>query len=177
MHEQREQEGSPADAVEEAELGYEAALALVGTGRAQRRLLFICGLGNAADAVELLAVSLVLPAIGEQGRGSLRLSVAQLASLSAALFWGALVGTVRPACLAPLHRDRRTRSERASPLARRCCELLRRALPSCFSEATVAASVFPLRSRAPSHHSHHSWPGASRATCLAAGAPSRSAWR
>ena len=74
-------------------LTYEEALVLVGTGRVQRRMLLLCGLANASDAVELLCVSLVLPAVGPDG-ASLRLSVPQLASLSAALFWGAMVGTL-----------------------------------------------------------------------------------
>jgi MFS family permease len=81
------------DCSEELVLSYEEALALVGTGVFQRRTLWLCGLGNAADAVELLVVSLVLPAVGPDG-ASLRLSVPQLASLSAALFWGAMVGTL-----------------------------------------------------------------------------------
>jgi len=85
-------EASLPDADEE--LSYEEALDLVGTGRAQRRLLLICALGNAADAVELLSISLVLPAIGEEAQGSLRLSLGQKATLSAALFWGALLGTL-----------------------------------------------------------------------------------
>jgi len=76
-------------------LSYEAALeATLGTARAQRRLLLLCGLGNAADAAELLSVSLVLPAVGPDGRGSLRLTVEQLSLLSASLFVGALLGTL-----------------------------------------------------------------------------------
>jgi len=75
-------------------LSFDEALAACGTGRAQRSLLLLCGLGNAADAVELLAVSLVLPAVGPDGRGALRLTLPQLALLSSSLFWGALVGTL-----------------------------------------------------------------------------------
>jgi hypothetical protein len=75
-------------------LSYDAALDAVGTGAFTTRMTLLCGLGNAADAIELLSVSLVLPAVGPDGRGSLRLSLQQLATLSAALFWGALVGTL-----------------------------------------------------------------------------------
>ena len=75
-------------------LSYDEALDLAGVGPFTTRMTLLCGLGNAADAVELLAVSLVLPAVGPDGRGALRLSLAQMAALSSALFWGALVGTV-----------------------------------------------------------------------------------
>lgn len=75
-------------------LSYDEALDLAGVGPFTTRMTLLCGLGNAADAVELLAVSLVLPAVGPDGRGALRLSLAQMAALSSALFWGALLGTV-----------------------------------------------------------------------------------
>ena len=89
----REEALSAGDAEEPQALTYDEALALVGTGTVQRRMLLLCGLANASDAVELLCVSLVLPAVGPDG-ASLRLSVPQLAGLSAALFWGAMVGTL-----------------------------------------------------------------------------------
>lgn len=88
---------APADGGEggaAAPLSYDAALDLAGVGAFTTRMTLLCGLGNAADAVELLAVSLVLPAVGPDGRGALRLSLPQMAALSSALFWGALVGTV-----------------------------------------------------------------------------------
>lgn len=85
----------PPPAEDVVTLSYEAALeATLGNARAQRRLLLLCGLGNAADAAELLSVSLVLPAVGPDGRGSLRLTVEQLSLLSASLFVGALLGTL-----------------------------------------------------------------------------------
>ena len=77
-----------------AALSYDAALDAVGTGAFSTRMTLLCGLGNAADAIELLSVSLVLPAIGTDGLGALRLSLPQLAFLSSALFWGALGGTL-----------------------------------------------------------------------------------
>jgi VNT family MFS transporter (synaptic vesicle glycoprotein 2) len=78
----------------DAALSYDAALDLAGVGRFTTRMTLLCGLGNAADAVELLAVSLVLPAVGPDGRGALRLSLNEMAALSSALFWGALLGTL-----------------------------------------------------------------------------------
>jgi hypothetical protein len=41
---------------------YEEALIKIGFGRFQYLLLFVCGLANASDAVEILCVSFVLPA-------------------------------------------------------------------------------------------------------------------
>jgi VNT family MFS transporter (synaptic vesicle glycoprotein 2) len=40
---------------------YEAALDKIGFGKFQWLLLFVCGLANASDAVEILCVSFVLP--------------------------------------------------------------------------------------------------------------------
>jgi MFS family permease len=85
---------TPSSSAAAAPLSYDAALDAVGTGAFTTRMTLLMGLGNAADAVELLSVSLILPAVGPDGRGALRLSVPQLAQLSAALFWGALVGTL-----------------------------------------------------------------------------------
>jgi hypothetical protein len=41
--------------------GYEQALSLIGFGRFHLVLLFVCGLANASDAIEILCVSFILP--------------------------------------------------------------------------------------------------------------------
>ncbi len=69
---------------------FEEALQRVGYGRFQRRLLVICGLGWAADAMEVLLVSFALPAMSQEWS----LTVAQKSLLSTAIFLGMLVGAV-----------------------------------------------------------------------------------
>lgn len=80
-------------------LSVDEALDRVGTGRFQNLMLLVCGLGNAADAVELLCISLVLPAIGEtNSQSEMALTLTQLGWLSSSVFWGALVGTLGWGC-------------------------------------------------------------------------------
>ncbi|HUW68915.1 MAG TPA: MFS transporter [bacterium] len=69
---------------------FEEALQRVGYGRFQRRLLVICGLGWAADAMEVLLVSFALPAMSLEWS----LSTAQKSLPATAIFLGMLVGAV-----------------------------------------------------------------------------------
>ena len=46
---------------EDPDTGYEQALSLIGFGRFHLVLLFVCGLANASDAIEILCVSFILP--------------------------------------------------------------------------------------------------------------------
>ncbi len=69
---------------------FDEALEKIGYGRFQRRLLVICGLGWAADAMEVLLVSFALPAMSAEWS----LSAAQKGLLATAMFVGMLVGAV-----------------------------------------------------------------------------------
>lgn len=60
----------------------------MGCGRWQYIILLACGLGNAADAVEILAVGLVLPVAGDD----LQLGPGAKGALSACIFFGMLCG-------------------------------------------------------------------------------------
>jgi putative MFS transporter len=71
-------------------LSYEKALAGVGYGRFQRKLLLICGLGWAADAMEVLLVSFAMPSMAKEWS----LSPAQTGLLATAIFVGMLVGAL-----------------------------------------------------------------------------------
>ena len=71
-------------------LSYEDALAGVGYGTFQRKLLFICGLGWAADAMEVLLVSFAMPSMSAEWS----LSKAQTSFLATAIFLGMLVGAL-----------------------------------------------------------------------------------
>jgi putative MFS transporter len=62
----------------------------VGYGRFQRRLLWVCGLGWAADAMEVMLVSFALPAMAAEWA----LSAAQKGLLATALFVGMLAGAL-----------------------------------------------------------------------------------
>jgi len=62
----------------------------VGYGRFQRRLLWVCGLGWAADAMEVMLVSFALPAMAAEWS----LSAAQKGFLATALFVGMLAGAL-----------------------------------------------------------------------------------
>lgn len=62
----------------------------VGYGRFQRRLLWVCGLGWAADAMEVMLVSFALPAMAAEWS----LSAAQKGLLATALFIGMLAGAL-----------------------------------------------------------------------------------
>ncbi len=76
-------------------VSYDRALEQVGYGRFQRRLLWICGLGWAADAMEVMLISFALPAMGaewslgapEKGLLATAIFVGMFAG---ALFWGRL---------------------------------------------------------------------------------------
>ncbi len=71
-------------------VSFEEALEQVGYGRFQRRLLVICGLGWAADAMEVLLVSFALPAMSAEWS----LTAAQKGLLATSIFIGMLVGAV-----------------------------------------------------------------------------------
>eukprot|EP00879_Flechtneria_rotunda_P009853 GHRR01010305.1.p1 GENE.GHRR01010305.1~~GHRR01010305.1.p1 ORF type:complete len:541 (+),score=182.46 GHRR01010305.1:268-1890(+) len=66
----------------------ETALEHVGVGRFQWIALAMCGMANAADAVEILGMSLVLPAAGDD----LDLTAAGKSALSSCIFVGMLLG-------------------------------------------------------------------------------------
>jgi MFS transporter, putative metabolite:H+ symporter len=69
---------------------YEEALAKVGYGTFQRKLLLICGLGWAADAMEVLLVSFAMPSM----KAEWSLSNAQTGLLATAIFIGMLAGAL-----------------------------------------------------------------------------------
>jgi putative MFS transporter len=71
-------------------VSYERALEKVGYGRFQRRLLWICGFGWAADAMEVLLVSFAMPAMAAEWK----LSAAQKGLLGTAIFIGMFAGAV-----------------------------------------------------------------------------------
>lgn len=69
---------------------YDRALEAAGYGRFQRRLLWLCGLGWAADAMEVMLVSFALPAMSAEWA----LSAAQRGLATTALFAGMLAGAL-----------------------------------------------------------------------------------
>jgi Sugar phosphate permease len=69
---------------------YDEALGKIGFGRFQRRLLVICGLGWAADAMEILLVSFAMPSMAAEWA----LSKPQTALLQTTIFIGMLVGAL-----------------------------------------------------------------------------------
>jgi putative MFS transporter len=69
-------------------ISFDQAIEQIGYGRFQRRLMWICGLGWAADAMEVLLIAFALPAIGEEWG----LSNAQKGLLGTAIFLGMLAG-------------------------------------------------------------------------------------
>ncbi len=71
-------------------VSYDEALERVGFGRFQRRLLLVCGLGWAADAMEVLLVSFAMPAMAAEWS----LSVFQKSLLATAIFVGMLIGAL-----------------------------------------------------------------------------------
>lgn len=64
------------------------AIEQVGFGRFQRKLMVLCGLGWAADAMEVLLIAFVLPAVGEEWK----LTAGQKGLLGTAIFLGMLAG-------------------------------------------------------------------------------------
>lgn len=71
-------------------VSFDEALESAGYGPFQRKLLVICGLGWAADAMEVLLVSFALPAMSTEWA----LSPFQKSALATAIFIGMLVGAV-----------------------------------------------------------------------------------
>lgn len=69
-------------------LTYDQAIEQIGFGRFQRKLMLICGLGWAADAMEVLLIAFALPALGEEWG----LSNTQKGLLGTAIFLGMLGG-------------------------------------------------------------------------------------
>ncbi len=70
------------------QITYDQAIEQIGFGRFQRKLMWICGLGWAADAMEVLLIAFALPAIGEEWG----LTNAQKGLLGTAIFLGMLAG-------------------------------------------------------------------------------------
>ena len=71
-------------------LAYDEALEKIGYGRFQRKLLAICGIGWAADAMEVLLVSFAMPSMSAEWG----LKPAQTALLATAIFLGMIVGAL-----------------------------------------------------------------------------------
>jgi len=71
-------------------ISFEDAIEEIGFGRFQTKLMIICGLGWAADAMEVLLISFVLPAAGKEWG----LTPAQMGFLGTAIFIGMLLGAV-----------------------------------------------------------------------------------
>ncbi len=69
-------------------LSFEDAIEQIGFGRFQKRLMVVCGVGWAADAMEVLLISFVLPAVAKEWG----LSAAQMGLLGTAIFLGMLAG-------------------------------------------------------------------------------------
>ncbi|KAG1670420.1 hypothetical protein FOA52_010155 [Chlamydomonas sp. UWO 241] len=86
LDEDHEHGGRTGGALGEMEL--EVALNKVGTGRFQLLVLLICGLANAADAIEILSVGL----LGTAAEEELGLSPRRTGILSACIFGGMFVG-------------------------------------------------------------------------------------
>jgi MFS transporter, putative metabolite:H+ symporter len=75
-------------ALKQTSLSFEEAVEEAGFGRFQQRLMIVCGLGWAADAMEVLLISFALPAITEEWK----LNPGQKALLTTAIFIGMLLG-------------------------------------------------------------------------------------
>lgn len=69
-------------------LTFDQAIDRVGFGRFQRRLMVVCGLGWAADAMEVLLISFAIPSIAQEWN----LTNAQKGYLGTAIFVGMLLG-------------------------------------------------------------------------------------
>ncbi len=67
---------------------FDQAIEHIGFGRFQKKLMVICGLGWAADAMEVLLIAFALPAIGQEWQ----ISNAQKGLLGTAIFIGMLTG-------------------------------------------------------------------------------------
>jgi VNT family MFS transporter (synaptic vesicle glycoprotein 2) len=67
---------------------FEKALSLVGFGKFQLLLLFVCGLANASDSIEILCVSFVLPS----AECDLNMSSSDKGFLSSITFLGMMIG-------------------------------------------------------------------------------------
>ncbi len=67
---------------------FDQAIEQAGTGRFQNELMLICGMGWAADAMEVLLISFVLPSVTQEWK----LSTAQAGLLGTAIFLGMLAG-------------------------------------------------------------------------------------
>ncbi|CAF0814444.1 unnamed protein product [Brachionus calyciflorus] len=67
---------------------YENALSSIGFGKFHLALLFICGLANSSDAIEILCVSFVLPS----AECDLHMSSADKGFLSSITFFGMMIG-------------------------------------------------------------------------------------
>lgn len=71
-------------------MSFDEAIQHAGFGRFQTRLMIICGLGWAADAMEVLLISFALPALGQEWG----LSNTQKGLLGTAIFLGMLAGAL-----------------------------------------------------------------------------------
>lgn len=76
--------------MEKKTVPFSEAIEQIGYGKFQKRLMWICGLGWAADAMEVLLIAFAVPAIGEEWG----LSAVQKGFLSTAIFIGMLLGSI-----------------------------------------------------------------------------------
>jgi putative MFS transporter len=77
------------------DISFNDAIQQAGFGRFQSKLLLLCGLGWAADAMEILLISFALPAIGQEwnlsnGQKGLLSTVIFIGMLAGAFVWGRL---------------------------------------------------------------------------------------
>lgn len=77
-----------ANATAKATINFDDAIQIAGYGKFQSRLMILCGLGWAADAMDILLIAFALPAIGQEWS----LSNTQKGLLSTAVFIGMLIG-------------------------------------------------------------------------------------
>jgi MFS transporter, putative metabolite:H+ symporter len=75
-------------ALKPTSISFDEAIEETGFGRFQARLMVVCGLGWAADAMEVLLIAFALPAIAEEWK----LNSTQKALLTTAIFIGMLLG-------------------------------------------------------------------------------------
>ena len=76
-------------------VSFNDAIEEIGYGKFQQRLMWVCGLGWAADAMEVLLISFALPAIAEEwglsaGQKGLLLTSVFIGMLAGSLVWGRL---------------------------------------------------------------------------------------
>merc|ERR1719204_1124372 len=72
------------------ELSVDEAISFVGSGRFQTRILIVTGLLYAADAIEIMILTFLLPILQDEWN----LTTAQIGTIGSVIFAGMFVGTV-----------------------------------------------------------------------------------